>query len=292
MQIVMNPVSTFRSMRSRMSAFMLGALVLPATLAFAQPTPPSAPPAPADAPAAPKPPKNRSNITIIKDGEVVFSKSVDKNTMWRSLDDAINGELADSVKERVRTALKDAGKRVNISATGNTMTIVVDDENDKDGKNVVMSFSTDGVNRWGREFADTFRHHFNHDFARDFGREMRHFNFDASGLRDMAKRMRVMVAPHARAWNFNMDDDDDFTSEKAERLADEAKKMTREADALRKEADAMRLEAEAMKKRSEAVRLEAEARKKSPKSKDGAKDNPETSKDGESTQSAKKKKQD
>jgi hypothetical protein len=215
---------------------------------------------------------------------------VDKNTMWRSLDDAINGELADSVKERVRTALKNAGKRVNISATGNTMTIVVDDENDKDGKNVVMSFSTDGPNRWGREFADTFRHHFDHEFGRemrDFGRGMRNFNIDVSGLRDMAKKMRVMVAPHARTWNFNMGDEEDFTSEKAERLADEAKKMSREADALRKEAEAMRLEAEAMKKRSEAVRLEAEARKKSTK----AKESTETSKDTESSQSAKKKKQ-
>lgn len=188
--------------------------------------------------------------------------------MWRSLDDAINGELADSVKERVRAAMKDAGKRVNISATGNTMTIVVDDENSKDGKNVVMSFSTDGMNRWGQEFAETFREQFRNN--------AHGFHFSTDGLRDMADRIRVMVAPHARRMDraFRRMESEDFVSDKAERMSEEAADMSREADALRKEAEAMRLEAEAMKKRAEAMRLEAEARKKSAKSdKDGAKSN-------------------
>jgi hypothetical protein len=246
-------------LNSRLSAFLLGALVVPTALAVAQPT--------TSAPEAPTPPKSRSNITIIKDGEVVFSKAIDKNTAWRSLDNAINGELADSIKQRVRAALKDAGGRVNISATGNTMTIIIDDENDKDGKNMVMSFSTDGLNEMGREFS----RHFGHEFEHNFSNGGRNFNFNMNGLnnlRDMANKFRVMVAPHARSWKFNNNDDEDYTSKQAERFADEAKDLSREAEALRKEAEAMRLEAEAMKKRAEAMRLEGEARKKSSKSKD------------------------
>ncbi len=234
------------------------------------------------APDAPKAPKSRASVTIMKDGEVVFSKSVDKNTVWRSLDEAINNEVADSVKQRLRSALRDAGKRVNISATGNTMTIVVDDENSKDGKNMVMSFSSDGFDQWGREFADGFRRNF------DVGRN--HFRFDTGALRDMANRFRVMVAPHARRFNFNNFnvDDEDFTSDKAERMAEEANNMSREADALRKEAEAMRLEAEAMKKRAEATRLEAQARKKSSKA---TSESQSESKSNDAQSSTKKKKQ-
>jgi hypothetical protein len=254
---------------------VIAALVIPCTFTFAQP----APQVP-DTPLPPKPPKSRASVTIVKDGEVVFSKSIDKSTAWRSLDDAINGDLADSVRDRVRTALKDAGKRVNISATGNTMTIMIDDENSKDGKNVVMSFSTDGMNRWGQEFAETFRENFGENFRENLRNGMRGFHFNFDGLRNMARQFQFAAPSHRR---FNMDDED-FVSEKAERMADEANKMSREADALRKEAEAMRLEAEAMKKRSEAMRLEAEARKKSPKE-----SSKESSKNEESSSTKKKK---
>jgi hypothetical protein len=253
---------------SRLGALLLGALVVPTALALAQPE---------STPDAPKPPKSRSNITIIKDGEVVFSKAVDKNTAWRSLDDAINGDLADSIKNRIRAAMKDAGGRVNISATGNTMTIVIDDENSNDGKNVVMSFSTEGMERWGSEISRQFQH--------SFGNGLRSFNFDTNGMRDvrdMVKKFGVMVAPHRRSQHFTTNDDQDFTSKQAERFSDEARNLNLEAEALRKEAEAMRLEAEAMKKRAEAMRLEAEARKKSAKVKD-------TKEAAETTETKKKK---
>lgn len=265
----MKPFLNLRS--GALTTLVVGAFVVPSVCALAQP------PSPPSVPDAPKPPKTRSNVTIIKDGEVVFSKSLDKGATWRSLDDTIDNELADSIKKRVRAALKDAGGRVNINATGNTMTIVVDDDNDKDGKNIVMSFTGDGGFPFGH-FAEHFRHNFH----------PRHFNFDFRGpgdfrgLRDMAKRMRVMVAPHARSWRFDDDDDRDFSSREAERMADEAKDLSREAEALRKEAEAMRLESEAMKKRAEAMRLEAEARKKSDKGNKGDK--------SDATETVKKKK--
>jgi hypothetical protein len=214
-------------------------------LAQSAPTTPSAPD-------APKAPKKRSNVTIIKNGEVVYSNSDGKEGDWKRLEGIFEKE-GDSLRSRLHSVMRDAGKRVHISSTNNTMTIMIDKDGDGDSdRNVVMQFSGDDMERWGREF------------SRSFGRGMNNFHFDTRPFQDMARNFRFSMPhpprmPHApNIWRF---DDDDFESKKAEDLAEQANDLSREADAVRKEAEAMRLEAEAMKKRAEALRLEADARK-------------------------------
>jgi hypothetical protein len=241
-----------QSARKALSSLAIGALLLTslglATTAFAQTNSATS----AD---APKPNKKRGNVTIIKNGEVVYSSSDGKGGDWKSLEEAM-GKEGDSIRTRIQSALKDAGKRVHISSTNNTMTIVVDKDGDGDSdRTFSMSFSGDDMERWGREF------------SRTFGRGINQFHFDTRPFQDMARQFHFAMpraprpprAPQTpNVWRF---DSDDFDSEKAEDLAEDANDLAREAEALRKEAEALRLEAEAMKKRSEALRLEADARK-------------------------------
>lgn len=239
--------SPFFRMRSTILCALAG-IFFTATLVLAQ-TPPPAPPS---APDAPKAPKKRGNVTIIKNGEVVYSNSDGNAGDWKRLEDIFEKE-GDSLRSRLHSVMRDAGKRVHISSTNNTMTIMIDKDGDGDSdRNVVMQFSGDDIERWAR------------DFSHSFGRGMNNFHFDALPFREMARNFRFSMPhpprmPHApNVWRFN---DDDFESKKAEDLAEEANDLSREADAVRKEAEAMRLEAEAMKKRAEALRLEADARK-------------------------------
>lgn len=240
---------SFSRMKSTALCAMAGIFFTTAiVLAQSAPTPPSAP----SAPDAPKAPKKRSNVTIIKNGEVVYSNSDGKEGDWKSLETMFDNE-GDSIRSRIQTVIKDAGKRVRINSTNNTMTIMIDKDGDGDSdRNVVMQFSGDDMQRWGREF------------SRTFGRGINQFHFDTRPFQDMARNFRLHIPhppkmPHApNVWRF---DDDDFESKKAEDLAEQANDLSREADAVRKEAEAMRLEAEAMKKRAEALRLEADVRK-------------------------------
>ncbi len=218
-------------------------------LAQSAPTTPSAP----AAPDAPKAPKKRGNVTIIKNGEVVYSSSEGKPSDWKRLESMFEGGEGDSIRTRVQSIMRDVGKRVRVSSTNNTMTIMIDKDGDGDNdRNITMQFSGDDMERWGREF------------SRSFGRGMNQFHFDTRPFQDMARNFRFSMPhppkmPHApNVWRF---DDDDFESKKAEDLAEQANDLSREAEAVRKEAEAMRLEAEAMKKRAEALRLEADARK-------------------------------
>lgn len=245
--------TTTTSPFSRMKSTVLCALAgmfFTAAFALAQ----STPPAPPSAPDAPKAPKKRGSVTVIKNGEVVYSSSDGNVGDWKRLENMFDSEGGgDSIRSRIQSVIKDGGKRVRINSTNNTMTITIDKDGDGDSdRSVVMSFSGDEMERWGREF------------GRSFGRGMNNFHFDTRPFRDMARQFRFSM-PHPpkmpslpRVWRF---DSDDFESEKAEDLAEQANDLSREAEAVRKEAEAMRLEAEAMKKRAEALRLEADARK-------------------------------
>lgn len=244
----MYPKTQFSFSRLKSTALCaMAGIFFTTALVFAQsaPTPPSAPD-------APKAPKKRSNVTIIKNGEVVYSNSDGKEGDWKSLETMFDNE-GDSIRSRIQTVIKETGKRVRVNSTNNTMTITIDKDGDGDSdRNVVMQFSGDDMARWGREF------------SRTFGRGINQFHFDTRPFQDMARNFRLHIPhpprmPHApNVWRF---DDDDFESKKAEDLAEQANDLTREAEAVRKEAEAMRLEAEAMKKRAEALRLEADARK-------------------------------
>lgn len=238
---------SFSRMKSTALCTMAGILFTTA-LVFAQPAPPTP-----SAPDAPKAPKKRSNVTIIKNGEVVYSSAEGKPGDWKRLESMLEDGEGDSIRTRVQSIVREVGKRVRVSSTNNTMTIMIDKDGDGDSdRNVTMQFSGDDMERWGREF------------SRTFGRGINQFHFDTRPFQDMARNFRFSM-PHPpkmprvpNVWRF---DDDDFESQKAEDLAEQANDLSREAEAVRKEAEAMRLEAEAMKKRAEALRLEADARK-------------------------------
>jgi hypothetical protein len=207
--------------------------------------------------------RKRASVTIIRDGEVVFSKSINRNEKWRSLDSAIDGGLADSIKIRIKEALDDVGKRVNISSTGNTMTIIINSDSNSEGDSgrTVMSFFTDDVRRMGERFSHELGNRvksfsFN---TRDFDRSMRDFGRQ---LQNSFRGMKLPPAPPRFPNNSTGEDLNntrEFQSERAKNLADEASNLARQSAILHKEAEAMRLESEAMKKRAEALRIESES---------------------------------
>lgn len=245
----MYPKTQFSFSRLKSTALCaMAGIFFTTAIVFAQSAPP-----PPSAPDAPKAPKKRGNVTIIKNGEVVYSSSEGKPGDWKRLESMFEDGEGDSIRTRVQSIVREVGKRVRVSSTNNTMTIMIDKDGDGDNdRNVTMQFSGDDMERWGREF------------SRSFGRGINQFHFDTRPFQDMARHFRFSMPhppkmPHApNVWHF---DDDDFESKKAEDLAEQANDLSREAEAVRKEAEAMRLEAEAMKKRAEALRLEADARK-------------------------------
>jgi hypothetical protein len=203
--------------------------------------------------------KKRKNITVVKDGEVLYSGPVGKRAAW------LSGGEGDSVRGKIRSAFRGGDKNIRINATDNTVTIVIEGNDAGDStRRFEMNITGDEFEGLGRNITRVF--------GNAFGEGGGSFHFNTRPFRDMARHMersfhfsmppRAPRAPRAPGF-FWYNDGDEFESDKATQMAEEAKKLEREAAAMRKEAEAMRLESEAMRKRSEALRLEAEAQKKS-----------------------------
>jgi hypothetical protein len=201
--------------------------------------------------------KKRKNITVVKDGEVLYSGPVGKRAAW------LSGDKSDSVRGKIRSALRGGDKNIRINATGNTVTIVIDDNDDGDStRRFEMNITGNEFGGLGRNIMRVF----GNVFGSAFGEGGASFHFNTRSFRDMARQVErsfhFSMPPRAPGF-FWYNDSDEFESDKATQMAEEAKRLEREAAAMRKEAEAMRLESEAMRKRSEALRLEAEAQKKS-----------------------------
>lgn len=149
-------------------------------------------------------------------------------------------ELTDSIRTRIREALKDVGE-ISIDGKNGSFNLFFKRGNGKEDN--VFSFQIDSNMR---------------ALSKSLGR---------LGHLRMMKRDGWMrpplppMPPAGRAYMWDWSDRPEFTTDGAKKLEAEAEAMKTEAEAMRKEAEAMRKEADAIRKRAEALRLEAKAKK-------------------------------
>lgn len=217
------------------------------------PTPPSAPSAPStpEPPKPPRPPKS-TKVVIINNGDVHFGQDSADND--EKIEIHFNG-MSDSLRSRMKRALKEMNKRVHVQSTNGSVHISIDG----DGSD---------VNAFSFSFPEK---HFGQHIQREIQRGMKNFRFNMRNFdRAWHRNGRVLVFPS--------ENDIEFSNDDAKDLAEDAATMEREAEALRKEADAMRLEADAMRKKADALRMESAARKKKDAAKEASKESSKSTK--------------